>query len=208
MSGIPAIESYTLPPISQLPVNIANWKIDSERAVLLVHDMQKYFIQRIPLENPRMTLLKNAKLVRDRCNAADIPIAFTMQPGSMTEKQRGLLKDFWGSGMKADPNDRQIVDELTPTAKDWLLTKWRYSAFYQSDLLKRMRDVGRDQLIICGVYAHIGVLATALDAFSHDIQVFLVADAIADFSEAHHFMALNYAAQCCAVTLSANEVML
>ena len=67
-----------------------------------------------------------------------------------------------------------------------MLTKWRYSAFYRSDLLERMRAAGRDQLILCGVYAHVGVLTTALEAFSHDIQPFLVADALGDFTEADH----------------------
>ncbi|MCM1999318.1 phenazine biosynthesis protein PhzD, partial [Pseudomonas aeruginosa] len=83
-----------------------------------------------------------------------------------------------------------VVEELAPGPDDWLLTKWRYSAFFHSDLLQRMRAAGRDQLVLCGVYAHVGVLISTVDAYSNDIQPFLVADAIADFSEAHHRMAL------------------
>ena len=57
-----------------------------------------------------------------------------------------------------------------------------------------MRGHGRDQLVICGVYAHVGILMTAHEGFSNDIQTFLVADAIADFSADFHRMALEYAA--------------
>jgi isochorismate hydrolase len=207
MSGIPEIEAYPMPMLSQLPVNVANWKIDPQRAVLLVHDMQRFFVRRIPSENPRSLLLRNSALIRQYCINLGMPIAYTTQPGGMTDSERGLLKDFWGTGMKVDPIDREIVEELLPCPQDWLFTKWRYSAFHQSDLLQRMRETGHDQLIICGVYAHIGVLITAVEAFSNDIKVFLVADAIADFSQAHHLMALNYAARCCAVTLLTNKVI-
>lgn len=118
----------------------------------------------------------------------------------MTDEQRGPLKDFWGPGMRATPQDREVVDELAPNAADWMLTKWRYSAFFRSNLLDRMRELGRDQLIVRGVYAHVGVLMSVVDAFTNDIQPFLVADAVADFSPDCHRLAVEYAAQRCAVT--------
>ncbi|MGC3664062.1 isochorismatase family protein, partial [Pseudomonas aeruginosa] len=66
---------------------------------------------------------------------------------------------------------------------------------------------GRDLLVLCGVYAHVGVLISSVDAYSNDNQPFLVADAIADFSEAHHRMALEYAACRCAMVVTTDEVL-
>jgi isochorismate hydrolase len=207
MSGIPDIQPYSMPTPSELPKNIATWKIDPKRVVLLVHDMQQYFVKRIPHENPKAALIKNISLIKNRCEKLNIPVAFTAQNGGMTDSERGLLKYFWGSGMKVDREDRRIIEELTPSKKNWMFSKWRYSAFYKSDLLRQIRESQRDQLIICGVYAHIGVLCTAIDSFSHDIQTFLVPDAIADFSKTHHHMALNYAAQCCSVNVFSYEIL-
>lgn len=207
MSGIPTIEDYNMPTVAEIPSNIVSWSIDPKRAVLLLHDMQNYFVRKIPSTKLKEDLLYNMNLVRKRCITHGIPIAYTAQPGDMNEQQRGLLRDFWGVGMKATDNDRKVVEELTPDSKDWLFTKWRYSAFHKSDLLKKMRDENRDQIIICGVYAHIGVLMTAVEAFSNDIETFLVADAIADFSKVEHLMTLNYAARCCAVNVFAKEVL-
>lgn len=205
MSGIPPIESYALPTAGDLPPNTARWTPDPDRAVLLVHDMQRYFLAPFPAD-VRKQLVSNAAALRDRCAAAGVPVAYTAQPGGMTAEQRGLLKDFWGPGMRSEPADRAVVDELAPIDGDWTLTKWRYSAFFNSPLLDRMREEGRDQLILCGVYAHVGVLMTAVEAFTNDIQPFFVADAVADFNEHYHRLAISYAAERCAAVVTAKEV--
>ncbi|GAA1855528.1 isochorismatase family protein [Myceligenerans crystallogenes] len=206
MAGIPQIAEYVLPEVSDLPVNTADWTAHPGRAVLLIHDMQRYFLDPFP-DGVRRPLVDNVVLLRERAVAQGVPVAYTAQPGSMTPEQRGLLADFWGPGMNRSPAERAVVGELTPSDDDWLLTKWRYSAFFKTDLLDRMRAAGRDQLIICGVYAHVGILATAIESFSHDIETFLVADATADFSEAEHHQALGYAAARCATVRCAKEVL-
>lgn len=208
MPGIPRIEPYEMPSVGDLPVNVAQWAIAPHRAVLLVHDMQKFFLRPFPIgESPGDELLRNTALLRDRCARLGVPVAYTVQPGGMTDEQRGLLMDFWGAGMRVEPLDREVVDSLAPGPDDWVLTKWRYSAFFRSDLLSHMRAKGRDQLIICGVYAHVGVLMTAVDAFTNDIQAFVVADAVADFSSRYHRFALSYAAERCSVVTDVKAVL-
>jgi isochorismate hydrolase len=206
MAGLPTIERYPLPTGADLPTAIPQWAIDPDRAVLLVHDMQRYFLDPFP-EPLRREVVDNVARLRDRCAALGVPVAYTAQPGGMTTSQRGLLKDIWGPGMRTTPQDREVVPEVAPVAGDWVFTKWRYSAFFNTELLERMRAGGRDQLVVCGVYAHVGVLATAIEAFSNDLETFLVADAVADFSATEHRMALDYAARRCAVVTLTDEVL-
>lgn len=205
MAGLPLIDPYPLPG-KRLPENLARWTVCAGRAVLLIHDMQGYFLNALP-EPLRGDLVHNAAQLRKRCAAHMVPIAYTAQPGRMTDQQRGLLKDFWGPGMRTAPADREVVPQLAPGADDWLFTKWRYSAFFHSTLLERMRAAGRDQLVLCGVYAHVGVLATALEAFANDIQPFVVADAVGDFSAADHRLTLEYVARHCGMVVRAEEVL-
>jgi trans-2,3-dihydro-3-hydroxyanthranilic acid synthase len=203
--GIPSIAPYPLPTGPALPDNLVRWEPRPERAVLLVHDMQNYFLR--PMSDPlRADLVRRCALLRDRCVQLDVPVAYTTQPGRMTDDQRGLLRDFWGPGMRTDPADRAVVPELTPSVTDRVYTKWRYSAFFRTGLLAQLRAAGRDQLLLCGVYAHVGVLATALDAYANDVQPFLVADALGDFSADDHRLALAYAARCCARVVTTEEV--
>lgn len=204
--AIPAIEDYDLSSIVSSTPNKVNWRITPSRSLLLVHDMQNYFLDPLP-EALRNTLLENSLLLINWARERGVPVVYTGQKGSMTQKERGLLFDFWGAGMIADKNHTAITHPLAPRDGEKIIKKWRYSAFFSSELSDMFSSMQRDQIIICGVYAQIGILTTALDAYSRDIEVFLVRDAIADFSKIAHQRMLSYAASCCAAILPVNEVM-
>jgi trans-2,3-dihydro-3-hydroxyanthranilic acid synthase len=206
MVGIPTIPAYPLPTEGDLPPNTATWRLDPSRAALLLHDMQRYFLAPFP-DALREPLIANVAALREGCAARGMPVYYTAQPGGMTEEQRGLLKDFWGPGMRVDPADRAVVDEVAPADGDRTFTKWRYSAFHGNDLLTTLRGQGRDQIVLAGVYAHVGVLMSAVEAFSHDIAPFLVADAVADFDADDHRLAMDYAARRCAVVTTTKAVL-
>ncbi|WP_035719123.1 isochorismatase family protein [Gordonia shandongensis] len=177
-------------------VDVVDWSIDPDRAVLLIHDMQDHFVRAFDRESePLRTVIPNIASVRADARARGVPVVYTAQPGDQDPVERALLTDFWGPGLAA--SDERIIDDLTPADDDIRLVKWRYSAFARSDLAERMRMWGRDQLIIVGVYAHIGVMTTALDAFMRDVRPHVVRDAVADFSEADHARAMDYVATRC-----------
>jgi isochorismate hydrolase len=206
--GIPPIDAYDMPCEGDLPLDTVGWQASASRAVLLVHDMQQYFLRHFPAgQSPLTDLLRNIARLRECCTALGVPIIYTAQPGSMTASQRGLLHDFWGPGMTAEAMHREIAAGIAPSVQDRSITKWRYSAFHHSDLLAILRGAGRDQLVICGVYAHVGCLMTAADAFANDVQAFLVADAVADFCLADHRMAITYASRRCAATPVTDRVL-
>ncbi|MDQ0297940.1 bifunctional isochorismate lyase/aryl carrier protein [Salibacterium salarium] len=205
--AIPTIAPYRMPLVEEYPENKVLWEPDPYRCVLLIHDMQQYFIDPFTSgASPLKELLNNIQSLKSYCTAMRIPIIFSAQPNEQTAEQRGLLQDFWGVGIERD-EDQDIIQELTPSNNDTILTKWRYSAFQKTNLFETLQQYGRDQIIICGVYAHIGCLLTATDAFMKDIQPFLVGDALADFSSEYHQMALNYAANRCAMTTSTQNLL-
>ncbi|GAB3470141.1 isochorismatase family protein [Actinophytocola sediminis] len=204
--GLPAIDPYRMPTAADLPANRVPWLPCRERAVLLVHDMQNYFLRAFT-GAPVPELVGNIERLTLACRRLGVPVVFSAQPGGQNAQQRGLQLDMWGRGVGADPHDAAIVDELAPLAGDTLLTKWRYTAFHRTGLQDLLAETGRDQLIVTGIYAHIGCLMTATDAFMRDIQAFLVADAVADFSRADHDMALRYAAGRAAVVTTTTTLL-
>ena len=205
--SIPSLPPYPMP---RDPVpNRVDWRPEAGRAALLIHDMQDYFLGKYDVgQEPIPDLIAAIARLRDQCRARGIPVFYTAQPPVQPDADRALLNDFWGPGLTAP--DQQagagIVAALAPRAGDVVLSKWRYSAFQRSDLRERLRAQGRDQLIITGVYAHIGCLSTALEAFMQDVQPFLVIDACADFSLADHHMAVTHVARCCGMSLTTDDI--
>ncbi|MGW4798734.1 isochorismatase family protein [Nonomuraea sp. NPDC004297] len=202
------IEPYPMPDAGELPRNTASWSPDPNRAALVLLDLQHGSLRAFPSgEAPLTDLVRNVAALREACEAIGVPVAYAAQPGLLTEAQQGLGTDFRPRAELLGPADRAFPGEIAPGPADWVFTKRRYSAFHETSLHWWLREAGRDQLVIAGVHAHLGVLTTAVDAFSLDIQPFVVADAVADRSAADHRLTLGYVAGSCGVTLTTKQLV-
>lgn len=206
--GLPRIAPYPLPTAADLPAPRGPWTPETDRIALLVHDMQRYFLAAYDAEAaPIAPAIAHLARLLAHARTRGIPVFYTAQRGDQDRRDRGLQADLWGPGMRARHEHEAIVDALAPAAGDHVLVKHRYSAFQRSHLDALLRARGRDQLLIAGVYAHIGVLSTATEAFQRDIEVFVAADAVADFSRADHDMALHWIARTCGVPLTTDRIL-
>lgn len=205
--SLPLGIDYTA-PLADLPAGRASWRLDPDRAALLVHDLQRYFARPYADGCPAFAgaVAATARII-GKARQAGVPVFYTAQEGDQDPAARGLQGDLWGPGMKAVAEHTAILDAVAPADGDVVLAKHRYSAFARSDLAERMAAKDRTQLVITGVYAHIGVTATALEAFQRDLHPFVVADAVADLGEAEHRRALEQVASCSGVVLLADDVM-
>ena len=204
---IHALPSYPLP---QQPVsNKVDWLPQADRCALLIHDMQDYFLSKYDVASePIPQQIQNIAQLKTLCKSLGIPVYYTAQPTEQAPADRALLNDFWGPGL-TDSSQHHLqatTAALAPDEDDIMLCKWRYSAFQRSDFREQLRLAGRDQLIITGIYAHIGCLSTALEAFMQDIQPFFTIDATADFSLDEHLMAIKYVSQRCGVSLNCAQI--
>lgn len=205
--GISKIEDYSLSDLKDT-INKVHWTVESKKAVLLIHDMQRYFTAAFQ-ENGNLypACVDHIRTVKEACTEKGIPVVYSAQPEGQSLKQRGLLMDFWGDGIPAGVQEHNIVDDLQPDPGDTVMTKWRYSAFENTGLEELMRKTGRDQIIVTGIYAHIGCLTTSLAAFMKGIKAFMISDATADFSLERHQYALDYVSRLSGMVLNTGQLV-
>lgn len=203
--AIPAISAYPIPTTEYEPA--VDWQLDPSRAALLIHDMQEYFITAYDTNQaPMKQVIPNIKMLIDAAETAEIPVFFSAQPPRQQPHRRGLLRDFWGEGMMT-AEDAAIISNLPVKDAHHVVTKWRYSALNRTDLRQSLAFANRDQLIITGVYGHMGCKISAADAFMNDIEPFMISDAIADFTEEDHRQTLDWVARRCGRVIDTAEAL-
>jgi bifunctional isochorismate lyase / aryl carrier protein len=138
-----------MPQAHEFTPNKTNWPLHTSRAVLLVHDMQQYFLDFYDLtQEPIPELIQNTKALIDAARQSNIPVVYTAQPGNQSPEYRQLLTDFWGPGLKDEPSITQIFPKVKSSRY------WQYHLVARVFLMEFLFDTGLNhhQLLQVEVY--------------------------------------------------------
>ncbi|MEU9476099.1 isochorismatase family protein [Streptomyces sp. NPDC048191] len=166
-----------------------SWGIDPARVAMLAHDLQPQYLDGLSARSRRV-LVTQVERTLAWADDHQVPLLASGPRPSSHLSQRGLLGTCWGMGLSQAQAKEVAVPRLS-AADVTRITKRSYSAFYATDLETELRRGNRDQLIIIGVYASHGILATSLEAIARDIQTFVPYDATADYTAYRHTAALD-----------------
>lgn len=82
--------------------------------------------------------------------------------------------------------EAQIIDELAPAEGDYMVPKYRWSAFYQTYLDLALRTRGVDTIILAGGSTDVGVASTGYAARDMDYNVVYASDACTSPEQDNH----------------------
>lgn len=93
----------------------------------------------------------------------------------------------------------QLPDKLGPTRKEIaeplaeapFITKSSFSCCGEPKFVEALRASGKNQVVLCGIEAHICVTQTALELLTRSFDVYLAADAVASRSPDNKQLALE-----------------
>ena len=96
---------------------------------------------------------------------------------------------------------------IKPEAGDMEIEKSLYSSFYGTDLDAQLKGKGINTLVVVGFTTECCVDSTVRDAFHHNYNVFVVADACAAYEDELHYGALNALSKNCALLTDTESVL-
>ncbi|MEM2917037.1 MAG: isochorismatase family cysteine hydrolase [Candidatus Bathyarchaeia archaeon] len=112
-----------------------------------------------------------------------------------------LKQDFevvhrWGKHAVKGTKGAEVIPELKPTEKDFIVEKRTYSGFFETGLDPLLRSLyngeGVDTLILTGLHTNICVRHTAADAFFRGYKIIVPKDAVEAFTQEDHEQGLKY----------------
>jgi len=128
-----------------------------DQTLLVVVDMQEPFLRAI---RDREWLMKNVQMLIQAAGILRVPVITTLQ---YAERMGGLVAEI-----------SELMQETAPAP----LNKICFSCVGSTPFLAALEEVGRPQILLCGVETHICVSQTALDLAHLGFQVHVAADAV------------------------------
>lgn len=136
-------------------------------SVLLMIDLQNTYRHGVMhLDGVEPAVAEAARLL-GRARAARVPVIHVMHDSGP------------GSPYDITATIGQISDEVAPAPGEPVIIKKHPSAFFQTDLDRHLRDLGRADLVLAGFMTHMCVNSTARDAFNLGYRPTVVAAATA-----------------------------
>ena len=177
-----------------------NAPIPKNKSALVVIDMQKCSV---PWGTSNPDLVKNTRDMVDFAHANGIPVIYTKLHMRQDLKDRPIcistmnlsMDSLYPAPFAQEGNeDAELIPELTPEARDFVVIKRRTSAFTGTDLELYLRTMGITTLLMTGISTELGVEDTARNGRNLDFNIVILSDccattdpAIQEWIEQHIF---------------------
>lgn len=173
-------------------------KISLEKTALLIVDLQNDFVREgagMEVPSARETIAANKKLIAF-ARKNDMPVIYTKflsgpkrtllwnwspEIAAANACRRHFKRYYPDVGKELECTD--IIDEIYPEKEDYIVEKYGYSAFRNTNLLDVLYSLDRDTIIVTGTVTQICVEDTVHEAFHSRIHVVVARDAVSSFSD-------------------------
>ena len=199
------------------------FEISKDKTALVVVDLQNDFVRQgapMLVEEALGTIPANKKLI-EFARRGGMPIIFT----KFVAGKKPTLVWNWSPEIESghncvrgferyypDINKKEqctdIIDELKPLSpEDYIVEKYNYSSFCNTNLIDILRSEGADTVMVTGTVTQLCVLSTVHDAFHEGLKVILVSDCVSTWDRLQEQAAFENVAFKFGMVMTSDEVM-
>ena len=138
-------------------------------------------------------IIPNIKKLIEAARVHNIPVIYSNDahyPADVEVVQK------WGKHAVKGTKGAEVILELKPAEKDYIVEKRTYSSFFETGLDPLLRSLYRGEgvktVILCGLHTNICVRHTAADAFFRGYKIVIVKDGVEAFTQEDHEQGLKY----------------
>jgi len=164
---------------------LAKFNLDAGKAVLVVIDIQERLVPAMP-QDVYLRLRDTVGMLVTGAGLFDLPVVTTEQ------YPKGI---------------GHTVPELADACKGTVVEKVSFGCCGEPNFLAALKKIGRSQVIIVGMEAHVCVYQTVLGLLADGYNVHLVRDAICSRNKTDYLAAVANAKQAGAVVTTAETVL-
>ena len=159
-------------------------RLDPKKCAFIIIDIVNAITkgQGPPYHTPphREALVQNYVRLVAHCRNVGTPLIYTVihrHPDNIdAPKTLADAGPTGGAPMLAGTPAAEIIDEIRPQPKDWVIMKPRFSAFYGTNLESILTNLGTETILVGGISTQRSVEGTARDAKNRDMQCIVVSD--------------------------------
>ena len=167
---------------------------ESRKALLIIDMLNDFVSDKGALLVPEAkNILPHIKRELENAGSKGIPTIYICD----SHDERDSEFDCWPKHAVANSWGSQVVNDLAPREKDYVVSKRRYSGFFATDLDLLLREMRVETLIITGVVTNICVFFTAVDAYMRGYKIIIPRDCVTGLNSEDHNHALEQLRQLC-----------
>lgn len=166
--------------------------MENKAAVILVDMLNDFVTGKLEAKRAQ-SIIPNLKRLVEAARKSNVPVIYSNdahypQDVEVTQK--------WGKHAIKGTEGAEVIPELKPSAKDYIVEKRTYSGFYETGLDPLLRSLykgeGAKTVILGGLHTNMCVRHTAADAFFRGYTIIIAKDGVEAFTQEDQDQGLKY----------------
>jgi nicotinamidase-related amidase len=163
------------------------------RMAVIVLDMLNDFVPGNLKTKRASRIIRPIQKLIKAARESEVPVIYSNDAHFSNDYE---VTEKWGKhAIKGTPG-AEVIPELAPTKKDFVVEKRVYSGFYETGLDELLRSLykglGVETVVLVGLHTHICVRHTAASAFYRGYKIVVPHDGVEAFTRKDHEEGLKY----------------